>query len=356
MRVHVELSHDLHPDEWRRRHDRGEVPDRLPYGLDYLADNGIDATFRTPLRGRAKERLARAARAKGAGYEWLGALAGLPAAGRRSSDAIFCWHEHTAVPVILRERSVLRGKPVVTGLIWLTDGDDVSPGAAKLARHALPHAAAIWVLSRRQLDPLMRDWGVAASRLHYVEQGIDTDFFTAAPSGQAEPGLVVSAGNDRHRDHPMLVEAVRRARLRLGSARLELASRLPVPIEPELGLRHTGLTERDVAGLYARASVVAVATGPNLHASGLTVALEAMASARPLVVPDDSGIAEYVVPGETALVYRTGDVDSLAAALEQLLAEPDAAAAMGVAGRRRVEENYTTRAQAARLASVLRTI
>lgn len=356
MRVHVELAHNLHPLDWAARNARREVPDKWPYGLDRLANYGVEPTFRTPIRGRAVERIARAVRAKGGGFEWLDAAVSLPRLARRQADAILCWEEQTAVPAIFRERAAPGGKPVVTGIIWLTDGDAVPPLAARLARRVLPYAQAIWVASNRQILPLTRDWGVQASRVHYIPLGIETRFFRPASPDVAESGLVVSAGNDRHRDHAMLVEAVTQVRRRVGAARVEIATRQPVVIDGELGARRVGFTERDVAALYGRASIVAVSTVPNVHASGLTVALEAMASARPVVVPSDTGLADYVVSGETGMLYRSGDVTSLTAAIEQLLTEPKAAAAMGVAARRRVEAHYTTEAQATRLADLLKSI
>jgi glycosyltransferase involved in cell wall biosynthesis len=120
-----------------------------------------------------------------------------------------------------------------------------------------------------------------------------------------------------------------------------------------LGAVRGGLHEGGVRTLYGRAQVVAVATRPNLHASGLTVTLEAMACGRPVVVPDTPGMAEYVVPGETGLVYPVGDEAALAECVRSLLADPQRAAAMGSAGRRLVAEYYDTDVQARRLAAEL---
>ncbi|GAB3911571.1 glycosyltransferase [Kibdelosporangium lantanae] len=105
--------------------------------------------------------------------------------------------------------------------------------------------------------------------------------------------------------------------------------------------------------MYGRGSVVAVATTPNVHASGLTVTLEAMACGRPVVIPDTPGLTDYIVPGETGLVYPVGDEDALAGCVRKLLADPVMAAEMGCAGRRRVENEYSTELQAARLAELV---
>ncbi|MEV4311899.1 glycosyltransferase family 4 protein [Actinocrispum sp. NPDC049592] len=248
---------------------------------------------------------------------------------------MLCWDEYSGVPAILRERK----KPVVTGVVWLTD--EVSRATAWFARRALPKAGLVWASSSAMIPRLRDDWGVRDPQ--HIPLGIDTGFFRPSES-EPEPGLVVSAGNDRHRDHDLLVRAARQV-----GARLEIATRLPV--DPEVV--RPGLTEGEIRGLYARASVVALATRPNVHASGLTVTLEAMASGRPVVIPDTPGLTDYVVPEETGLVYPVGDEDELAKCLQRLLSDPAMAAEFGAAGRRRVEQRFSTELQAARLAELM---
>jgi glycosyltransferase involved in cell wall biosynthesis len=91
-----------------------------------------------------------------------------------------------------------------------------------------------------------------------------------------------------------------------------------------------------------------------VHASGLTVTLEAMASGRAVVVTDTPGLSDYVIAGETGLLVPPGDVHAAARAIGSLLAEPDRARAMGERARREVEVAFTTERQAARLAELLR--
>src|SRR5947209_19136254 len=126
MRAHLEVSHELHPDEWARRHAAGEVPDHWPYGLHRLADHGVPVIMRKPAGGRVAGRIGRAARNRGGGLEWLDALRGAP----REAEAVLCWDERTGVPALLRERLVGH-RPVSTGVVWLTDGYQVDPIAAR---------------------------------------------------------------------------------------------------------------------------------------------------------------------------------------------------------------------------------
>jgi glycosyltransferase involved in cell wall biosynthesis len=68
--------------------------------------------------------------------------------------------------------------------------------------------------------------------------------------------------------------------------------------------------------------------------------LEAMALERPVVATDVGGTVDQVVDGETGHVVPPGDPAALARALGALAADPERAAAMGAAGRRRQRERF----------------
>jgi glycosyltransferase involved in cell wall biosynthesis len=75
------------------------------------------------------------------------------------------------------------------------------------------------------------------------------------------------------------------------------------------------------------------------EAASLTV-LEAMASCLPVVVTAVGGNPELVRDGIEGLLVPRGDAAATGAALLRLLDDPGAAAAMGAAGRARVEQCY----------------
>jgi glycosyltransferase involved in cell wall biosynthesis len=77
--------------------------------------------------------------------------------------------------------------------------------------------------------------------------------------------------------------------------------------------------------------------------------LESYAEGRAVVASDAGSRRELVHPGETGLLYRTGDTDALAAALEMLASRPDLAERMGRAGRELVREHHTAEGHYAKL-------
>ena len=67
---------------------------------------------------------------------------------------------------------------------------------------------------------------------------------------------------------------------------------------------------------------------------------ESMALGLPLVATTTGGIPELVEDGRTGLLVPPGDPGAVAAALLRLLGEPETAARLGTAARRRYEERH----------------
>ena len=118
------------------------------------------------------------------------------------------------------------------------------------------------------------------------------------------------------------------------------------------------VSEEDLPRYYAAGDVFAMPCRSRM--GGLEVEgwgnvfIEAAACGRPVVVGDSGGARESLVEGETGLLVDGADVDQVAAAVADLLADPARARAMGVAGRARVERDHTWPRIAARLAGWLR--
>ncbi|MGV9800653.1 GDP-mannose-dependent alpha-(1-6)-phosphatidylinositol monomannoside mannosyltransferase [Mycobacterium sp. NPDC003449] len=94
--------------------------------------------------------------------------------------------------------------------------------------------------------------------------------------------------------------------------------------------------------------------GAGLDVEGLGIVyLEASACGVPVVAGTSGGAPETVLDGETGTIVDGTDVAAVASAVSDLLADPGRAAAMGVAGRHWVTDNWQWRAKGARLAELL---
>ena len=91
------------------------------------------------------------------------------------------------------------------------------------------------------------------------------------------------------------------------------------------------------ASVFAAPCVV----GEDGNRDGLpTVLLEAMASGLPCVATDVTGIPEILAHGETGLIAKQGDAESLADAIERFQCDGDLAESCARVARRRIEEDF----------------
>lgn len=342
MRALIEYSHSQQTREWTRRHALGEVPDALPYGLNWLEDSGITPVTRDPLPAGPWKTVARAMRR--GGYQWVEAAR---SPTTPDIDMALCWDERSGVPRAARDAKRI---PVASGVLWITD--HVKHPAHRAAMRALRRCALIWVHARPQRDQLIAE-GFPASSVEFLNFAVDAEFFTRPADGEREPGLIVSAGNDRDRDWYTLLRAFSAVRRHVPGARLEIATRAHLP--PQDGVRvRANVSHQELRDAYARAWCVVVPTRPNLHLSGLTNTLESKAMEVPVVLSATPGADDYVSPGVNGFLYRPGDDDDLAAQLTSALqADLASVREMGAAGRQDVDRQQNTRHHAATLAGLL---
>jgi glycosyltransferase involved in cell wall biosynthesis len=202
-----------------------------------------------------------------------------------------------------------------------------------------------------------RTLGYPARLVEVVPNGVDL-----AP---AEPTSLV--------DGPTVLEVARLAPVKGQRELIEALAAVPgarlvlVGVDAERGgayraaleevAREAGVADRvlfagrrdDVPSLLAGADVVALPS----FAEGLPLTiLEAMAQARPVVATAVGGSGEAVVDGETGVLVPAGDVEALGAALRLLLGDADLRRRLGEAGRRRVQERFSTAAMTRRVLAV----
>lgn len=315
---------------WQRRHRAGEVPSLWPYGLDELRDvtsmRVETAEVRAPRR--VERLLARGLPAR----PWL---------GRAARDVGLAWDENVGQRMV----AIRAHREMYAGAIWVTDAVAAAGGGTNdrrivAARRALRRMAGVFVLSRAQVEPLVELLGPGGPPVGWVRFGVDTAFYPYAP--YPDRPLVVSVGGDRDRDAATLFAALSRVRDQVPD--VEIVVQTTAALTPPAGVTVARyFTHSQLRELYARASVVAIATRPNLHASGMTVSLEAMSTGRPVVITGTAGLEDYVADGASGHVVPVGDALSLADRVVDLLRDPGRAESLGRSARQRVEQSLSTR-------------
>ena len=197
------------------------------------------------------------------------------------------------------------------------------------------------------------------AKLLTIRYGLDE-----LPSARSEPApaaagippeapLALAVGRlIAQKDHATLLRAFARVRSALPEARLAILGAGPLEAETRALAAELGLEDcvtlpgrTDIRDWLERADLF-------VHTSrwegfGI-VLLEAMLAGLPVVATRVSAVPEVVVDGETGVLVEAGDVAARAAAVAALLSDPERAAALGAAGRRRAREEFSVARMAER--------
>jgi starch synthase len=295
------------------------------------------------------------------------------------ADIVHChtWYTHLAgilvklaygIPLVVTTHSLEPLRP------WkreqLGGGYDVS---SWIERTAIEMADAVIAVSKGTRAEVLDLFDVDADRIHVIHNGIDTDEYRPQDATDAlerhgiDPAIpyVLFVGRiTRQKGIIHLVNAIRHLDPEVAVVLAAGAPDTPeIKTEMEAGVAAAQAERPNVTWiaemvdkptirqLYSHAAVFVC---PSVYEPFGIINLEAMACETPVVATAVGGIPEVVVPGETGLlvpIEPAGDGSfeprdperfalDLAAAVNELMADPARRRAMGIAGRSRALEHF----------------
>lgn len=211
-----------------------------------------------------------------------------------------------------------------------------------------------WLLAAAQSSAMLSD----AKSFNHIPYGISTDDYYPMPRSEARARLGIDPDvtlfcfgamdvvNRRKGANEMLRALSHIADLPGVEGLVFGGGRLPDVDHPLPKIHQIG----PVQGLLAQRTVFSSADAfvlPSLEDNLPLTGMEAMSCGTAVVGFAAGGIPDYVLPGQTGLLAKTGDADDLGRKLRQLMTDPQQAAEMGARARRRVEAEYSGAREAA---------
>lgn len=224
----------------------------------------------------------------------------------------------------------------------------------------------ILTVSEASRQDLEREYGVTASRMRVVGNGINLDVFQPrrdVPRKSAE--LITTLSSDSPlKGFRFLLEALARLRSKRPDLRLKVIGQPghetgTAERVRDLGLSHvvefTGrVAAESIAHAYAESTLAVV---PSLYEGFGFPAGEAMACEVPVVSSRGGALPEVVgEDGRCGMLVPPKNPEALASAIDQLLDQPERRMEMGRAGRARVLEHFTWKRAAERTVDVYREV
>jgi len=197
-------------------------------------------------------------------------------------------------------------------------GDSVARYRQLFLKHLLRWAGLVFVHADRLREQLLAQT-ITRAPIVVVPHGIDRGDSEPLPQ---LPSILFFGRIKEYKGLSVLLDALERLWRPRPDVTLTIAGEGTLPEHPALRdprvVVHRGhIAEREVAGLFASASIVAL---PYVEASQSGVGALAKAHGRPLIATDVGGLPELVADDSGVLV-PAGDADALAQALDELLGD-----------------------------------
>ena len=347
-RVLVLSEHDL--DAWAARHRAGEVPARLPYGVDALEDE-LGWTLSGARRAADPPwRKVRDVVEHRAGFPVEQTLRGAREVHR--SDVVLALLERQGVTAAtLRARGVppFSSTPLVVWSCWLADDlRAAGPAERQRLKRRFDGADLITHLSRHETD-IFTDLGIEEERLFPVTYGVSHEFYV--PGDGPRDIQLLAVGQDRGRDYRTLIEAVRGSDLVLDVVcKPENLADLDVPDNVRV---HGVVPLREYRSLLQRAQVVVVPTRDLAYPTGSSVALESASSGACVAVTGTRAMRDYFTDTVDSRLVAEGDVEGWRELLTELRDDPEQRRRLGAAARASVESRFNARHMWTEVAGVM---
>jgi glycogen(starch) synthase len=231
------------------------------------------------------------------------------------------------------------------------------PGTVNSAEWWLTYQArCVIACSRYMVREVIDGFDLPPEKVHLVPNGIDVARWTTGQAGAVgRDPLVVAWGRVQYeKGFQVLVRAVAELRHRVPGLRCVIAGRgtyLP-DLQGQIDVDGVGdivhlagfMPDDDLRALLADAACVVI---PSLYEPFGIVALEGMAAGAPVVVARTGGLAEIVAGTGAGQLFEPGSAHDLAAAIERVLSDPEAAEHMRTEAAALLRRTYSWDAVAA---------
>ena len=219
---------------------------------------------------------------------------------------------------------------------------------------------AVFAVSEQVRRSCIQVDGIAAARVKTIYNGLDLARWESLSGAPHNGPVITTVGNIRRvKGHDLLIRSAAQLATRFPSASFSIVGDI---LEPEYFAELQALVQE--LGLAARFHFLGGLADPRAHLAAADIfvlpsrsegfsnaIVEAMAASLPVVATDVGGNAEAVEDGVTGLVVPPEDADALSGAIARLLADPSQARAMGVAGKSRAQDMFTTEAMMKQIAA-----
>lgn len=306
---------------WRERYSLGLVTDPFPYSYHLAQNMGCDVTFSDDVRENSTTRFVRKVLARVLGFDLLQVYRHRKLI--RESDIVWMHTEQVHLGYTLLSK-FMNFPPALCNSVWIADEYPRKGILIRQLWRLILRGSSVNITESVECADYISKF-ITGKSADVVRYGIDGSHFATNISRPRSPLTrnLVAVGNDRHRDWKMLFEIA----IILGpNYNFRVLTRIPahkLPKAPE----NVRIIEADniaeIVSTYAWADIACLPLQHNLHASGVTVVMEAAGASLPVLTTLVGGINDYFPNLSTFMVDIDDGPQEWAFRIRELLQNED---------------------------------
>ena len=322
LHVFVHLARGFGRSAWKRQWDEGRIVGINhddPYGYRQAEEMGCTLEQSEDYAEGYLTRLLRLSVRAILGFDLLHAWRNRK--GIFAAQIVWTHTESQALAVLLLMRLHApdqRSVAVIAQTVWVMDNwESYSLLRRAFYRSLLQRADVLTFLSPSAAVMAMQRF--PGSRVEFVKYGIRADQPLALVNRAVHtPIRVLTMGNDRHRDWPTFIAAIKNDPRYVAKAATGAKIKRLLANVHNIN-REKANTNDQLMELLRWADVAVICLLENLHASGITVIEEAVLCGIPVITTDVGGLRGYFGPEEVTYV-PANDPEALRSAIDRLMA------------------------------------
>lgn len=271
----------------------------------------------------------------------------------RAHSMTFAWSERAGIPLAALNRVAESNNRFITMFQCWSERQELA-----IARFGLFTAMDEIIVHCTSMKENLVRLGAPEEKVKIIHYSIDQTYFSPDAGTEQSTSMIMSVGEPRSRNYPLLFQAVSGLPIHLTVAGFghwyarEKKGSFKGQIPENVSMtKH--LSQAELRDLYARSQFVVLPIQDLVYSAGATAALEAGSMARAVVAFRSKGILDYIIDGETGILVEPGNVMEMRNAIQYLRANPKEAKRMGQNARQRIVDELNLERYVSRIAELL---
>lgn len=225
-------------------------------------------------------------------------------------------------------------------------------------KNLIKNCRKIIFLGKGEYDFFLNEFDDIKEKFYFLPFGVDTDFWVPVEGQSNDESFILFVGNDSNRDFELVVkiaEELKQVKFRFVTSRIK-KQEVPKNVELIRGdWRTANISDVEMRKIYQDSALVILPLKNSLQPSGQSVALQAMACGKPVLITKTRGFwdTENFINRKHIFFIVSNEVEKWVDIIKNILEDKKLCDTLSAEGQKLVREKFSTKIFAEKLEKVI---